>query len=532
MPVYRHNGDVYDIPQDKAREFESQFPEATVEVYSGNDVYDIPVGVQEEFFSRYSDASYSAPSAPSAEEIAEEMQPQDTITPQVTPEEIAQIDNFNNANIFPQMQDTNLPFRTIEEKKESARIEEQIAAEEAALAAHREAERERLHEDGTIQRMEEMEREAKKARNKARREAGRYALIAAEGFAPAGTSEAVLNAQREARQNAVVAETLDKALDKARAGEWGGLGENNVGNEVADFGLGLWDSATRISTWDFGVSDALDGLTIAQVVKKWEEDPESLTATERNLLDAMGMATAVQEAYQDQVGVGYAVGESLPVSAGFMASMYFNPASGLGKAAARQAVKKYGRQSIAKNLARIGGDIAETAIMTATTGGGRVAADALERINGQSTYDGGQEDQKTVGEAVVKAIGSNFIENYSEALGEYFDPLLGMSRRLAAGGLRKMNLDKWADALSDMQTSQMAASIRSLREKAKFGGVFGEIMEEEAGMALNAITVGDYTFSKEEADASNGEKQWIFDLENQLTTALSCAIMSGTITGV
>jgi len=97
--------------------------------------------------------------------------------------------------------------------------------------------------------------------------------------------------------------------------------------------------------------------------------------------------------------------------------------------------------------------------------------------------------------------------------------------------LRKMNLNKWADALSDVQPSQMTASIRSLREKTKFGGIFGEVMEEEIGMALNAISgVGDYTFSKEKADKEG--KQWIFDLENQLTTVLSCAIMSGTLNGV
>ena len=415
----------------------------------------------------------------------------------------------------------------------------------------RAAMRQMLQDSGTIDRMEEMEKEARKNKFKAFGEALAYTpQVSSFGVSSniyKDTEEQLADAQRaleasaEHRQNKAMEQTLDVALDKARAGEWGGIGENNVGNGVVDFGLGLWDSATRMSTWDFGVSDTLNGLTIAQVVKKWEENPDSLTATERNLLDAMGMATAVQEAYADQTGIGYSVGESLPQSAGFMASMYLNPASGMGKALARQAVKKYGRQSIAKNLARIGGDIAETAIMTATTGGGRVVADALDRINGQSTYEidpetgivmyGGQEDQKTVGEAVVKAIGSNFIENYSEAIGEYFDPLLGMSRRLAAGGLRKMNLDKWADALSDVQPSQMAASIRSLREKAKFGGVFGEIMEEEVGMALNAITVGDYTFSKEEAEASKGKKQWIFDLENQLTTAFSCAIMSGALTG-
>ena len=467
-------------------------------------------------------SNITTPTAPSADEIAEEMQPQGAEAKQ--------------------SRKTSLFGPPPAPKK--AQVEDSLPQYDEVA---REQMRQHLEESGTIERMEEMEKEARKAKRKERRQAGLMAMAAAESFAAGAPSTSVFSdlTQEHAKewsQNKAMEQTLDVALDKARAGEWGGLGEDNVGNEVADFGLGLWDSVMRMSTWDFGVSDTLNGLTIAQVVKKWEENPDSLTATERNLLDAMGMATAVQEAYQDQVGIGYAVGESLPQSAGFMASMYFNPASGLGKAAARQAVKKYGRQSIAKNLARIGGDIAETAIMTATTGGGRVVADALERINGQSTYEidpetgivmyGGQEDQKTVGEAVVKAIGSNFIENYSEALGEYFDPLLGMSRRVAAGGLRKMNLNKWADALSDVQPSQMAASVRSLREKAKFGGVFGEIMEEEAGMALNAITVGDYTFSKEEEDASKGEKQWIFDLENQLTTALSCAIMSGTITGV
>ena len=535
MPVYRHNGDVYDIPQDKAREFESQFPEATVEVYSGNDVYDIPVGVQDEFFSRYSDAKYSPTQGVDTDSDG-------SVRITEPKEEESRFGILGKMGQYMGSPSAYVPMPQAEEREELTQVE----------IGQRAAMRQMLQESGTIDRMEEMEKEARKNKFKAFGEALAYTpQVSSFGVASniyKDTEEQLADAQRaleaseEHRQNKAMEQTLDVALDKARAGEWGGIGGNNVGNGVVDFGLGLWDSATRMSTWDFGVSDTLNGLTIAQVVKKWEEDPESLTATERNLLDTMGMATAVQEAYQDQVGIGYAVGESLPQSAGFMASMYLNPASGLGKSLARQAVKKYGRQSIAKNLARIGGDIAETAIMTATTGGGRVVADALDRINGQSTYEidpetglvmyGGQEDQKTVGEAVVKAIGSNFIDNYSEALGEYFDPLLGMSRRLAAGGLRKMNLDKWADALSDVQPSQMAASIRSLREKAKFGGVFGEIMEEEVGMALNAITVGDYTFSKEEADASNGKKQWIFDLENQLTTALSCAIMSGAMTGV
>lgn len=413
------------------------------------------------------------------------------------------------------------------------------------MEAQAEAARQRLQEDGTIDRMKEAKKEARREKLRAfGRMLGSTPQVSSFGVSTNvfdSTDEQLsdvgqaLDAGTDYRQNKLLQEKLDVALDMARAGE------NQDGlRGVENFGLGLWDSATRLSTWDFGASDIVNNLTLQQIVEKWENDPSSLTATEQKVLEGIGMATAVQELYSDQVGIGYNVGQSLPESAGFMASMALNPASGLGKSLARNAVRTYGRNSIRKNLARIGGDIAETAIMTATTGAGRVAADALERINGSSTYEigengvimyGGQKDQETVGNAVIKAIGANFIENYSEALGEYFDPLLGMSRKVAAGGLRKMNLNKWADALSDVQPSQMTASIRALREKTKFGGIFGEVMEEEIGMALNAISgVGDYTFSREKAEKEG--KQWIFDLENQLTTVLSCAIMSGTLNGV
>lgn len=462
------------------------------------------------------------------------------VSPTEAKENTDSINQFleNRDTLYTGLQDYNTGIVSGEEQR---RIDKAAADAEAQA----EAVRQRLQEDGTIDRMKESKKDAR--RDKLR------AFGSMLGSTPQVTSFGVssnvfdsteeqladvgqaIDAGTEYRQNKLLQEKLDVALDMARAGE------NQDGlRGVENFGLGLWDSATRLSTWDFGASDIVNNLTLMQIVEKWENDPSSLTATEQKVLEGIGMATAVQELYADQVGIGYNVGQSLPESAGFMASMALNPASGLGKSLARNAVRTYGRNSIAKNLARIGGDIAETAIMTATTGAGRVAADALERINGSSTYEigengvimyGGQKDQETVGNAVIKAIGSNFIENYSEALGEYFDPLLGMSRKVAAGGLRKMNLNKWADALSDVQPSQMTASIRSLREKTKFGGIFGEVMEEEIGMALNAISgVGDYTFSKEKAEKEG--KQWIFDLENQLTTVLSCAIMSGTLNGV
>lgn len=522
MPIYKYEGKKYNIPEDKVAEFERAFPNATVVMYAGDKTYNIPVSKQQAFKTSFDDASYNPIQAAADVEGVKTTEsgsvvvdePQDSLVQRIG--KVMQGVSSPSALTPTNIATPDAPELTQEERDQRAAM------------------RQRLQEDGTIDRMKEAKKEARREKLSAfGRMLGSTPQVTSFGVSTNvfdSTDEQLadvgqaLDAGTEYRQNKLLQEKLDVALDMARAGE------NQDGlRGVENFGLGLWDSATRLSTWDFGASDIVNNLTLQQIVEKWENDPSSLTATEQKVLEGIGMATAVQELYSDQVGIGYNVGQSLPESAGFMASMALNPASGLGKSLARNAVRTYGRNSIAKNLARIGGDIAETAIMTATTGAGRVAADALERINGSSTYEigdngvimyGGQKDQETVGDAVLKAIGSNFIENYSEALGEYFDPLLGMSRKVAAGGLRKMNLNKWADALSDVQPSQMTASIRSLREKTKFGGIFGEIMEEEIGMALNTLFVGDNKWSD------------FADLETQLTTVLSCAIMSGTLNGV
>lgn len=421
--------------------------------------------------------------------------------------------------------------KSVQEEQEKDMLSQEEKDQRAAM-------RERLQEDGTIDRMKEAKKEARKGKFKAFGEmlanAPQVSMTGVAAPISVEQAEKAMEAGAEYTQNKAIEQTLDIALDKARAGEVGGIGEANIGNGVVDLGLGLWDSATRMSTWDLGVSDTMNGLTIKNVLEKYESDPSSLTATENNLIDAMGMATAVQEAYADKVGVGYAVGESLPQILGFMASMHLNPASGLGKAAMAKAATKYGQQSVKKYVARALGDVAETAIMTATTGGGRVVADAIDRINGQSTYEiddngmvlyGGQKDQETVGDAIWKAIGSNFIENYTEALGEYFDPIMGVAKGVVGGGLRKVNLNKFADWLTDAKPSETASAIRAFREKAKFGGLFGEVMEEELGMAMNALFVGDNNFG------SPDDPNSIFNPETQLTTILSCAIMTGVLNG-
>ncbi len=65
---------------------------------------------------------------------------------------------------------------------------------------------------------------------------------------------------------------------------------------------GIFDKAGDLSTWDFGASGWASGVALKDVTDKLERG-EKLTAAEQNMLDAFGLASAVQAAYQDKVGM-------------------------------------------------------------------------------------------------------------------------------------------------------------------------------------------------------------------------------------
>lgn len=59
MPIYRVNGNRYNIPDDKIRDFESYYPEAKVEIYDGEGGnYALPLSIRNEFQQRYEKWSY------------------------------------------------------------------------------------------------------------------------------------------------------------------------------------------------------------------------------------------------------------------------------------------------------------------------------------------------------------------------------------------------------------------------------------------------------------------------------------------
>ena len=59
MPIYRVNGNRYNIPDDKIQDFESYYPEAKVEIYDGEGgKYALPLSIRNEFQQRYEKWSY------------------------------------------------------------------------------------------------------------------------------------------------------------------------------------------------------------------------------------------------------------------------------------------------------------------------------------------------------------------------------------------------------------------------------------------------------------------------------------------
>lgn len=304
---------------------------------------------------------------------------------------------------------------------------------------------------------------------------------------------------------------------------------------------GIGDKIGDLSTWDFGASGAFSGYTLKNVSDKLDRG-EQLTAAEQNMLDAFGLASAVQTAYQDKVGMAYKAGGSLPESAAFMGSLMLNPAAGIGRkiaeSAAKAAVKKFGTSMVsklAKGAARVGGDALEMAVATAVPGVGRIAEDYYNRVNGQSTFDvdengiiryGGQVEQEEADDAIWKAFGSQFIENYSESVGNYFAPMGTMLSNLTSKGLKAAHIGKLADVVNDISSSQFSRGLKRFKDATKFDGFVGEYLEEVAGNFMNAATVGDMNFNSPEDPRS------VFNPEVNMETALSCALMSGTMYAV
>lgn len=333
-------------------------------------------------------------------------------------------------------------------------------------------------------------------------------------------------------------EAADANAKNGTFGEW--LNSSFAGGATRGFGDKLFD----VRTWDMGLSDAVNNKTLYEALQKADSGQE-LTKSEQMLLDAKAVELATNAYFGSYVGRGYKAGEVTAESLPFMLEMCINPASTAGntaqsmlaryamkrlgkkaslealekgaKGAFRQAFKEVGAKETAKILGgRLAGDLAGSAAMAATTGTGRVTADAFDRMNN------GEEDWGT---AIAKAYGGTVIENYSEMVGEYFAPVLGVAGKGATAGLEKIGLGKVNDFIEQVGASDLARMVTDFEKNAKWSGLFSEYAEEVTGNIMNALTVGDMTLDTAEGTG-------VFNLDQNIDTFLGTALMGGALSGI
>ena len=329
------------------------------------------------------------------------------------------------------------------------------------------------------------------------------------------------------------------------------------GKQLLGFGAGAWrglmQAVGSTSTWDMGKSDLFNNLATYKAVKHAEKSGfDNLTQDEKDLLNTIAYTNAVNAESAEHIGRGYKAGQVTGESLPFMAEMILNPSSSIGvgaqKALTRYAINKFGKEALkkaakkyvaAKVGARVLGDAAGSILMSATTGQGRVTADALNRLTGDAKYsvdeagrikyDGQENQEDGAMTAYLKAFGAQTIENHSEMLGEYFAPVLGLAGKAVANAANKTkfgkvtldNVNKFIDGIGATNTGKF---LTGLEKSAKWNGTIGEYAEEVAGNIENALIVGDNTLD-------TNKDTGVFNLDQNIDTFLGVGLMGGFFAG-
>ena len=331
---------------------------------------------------------------------------------------------------------------------------------------------------------------------------------------------------------------------------------------------GAWDGATDIRTWDFGINDMTDmsrlyqlqarADRIAQKELAGEESEEKLTASEQKMLDAIALSNTMEANFSDHVPMSYRVGKSVPESAGFAAAIAMNPASGLGKSIGKQTARRliangmttmrYGKWGV-KALsagARVGGDALEALSTTLTTALPRTVEGVFEDMAGTAqgrydeqgnlVFDKATDMERNTMKAVGKGIYTNWMENQSEMVGEYFQPIGNFIRQATKNRAWMRNA---VDVILGSDDAAKKSLIGKFRDRAKINGVFGEYTEEVYNNVMNAVPWGDMNMTggvmrpnradyKTEKEYEKAMDEWrgsVFNAETNVETFLSVTAM-------
>ena len=302
-----------------------------------------------------------------------------------------------------------------------------------------------------------------------------------------------------------------------------------------NIGRGIADTFTDSDFWDMGRGEFNANTQMMGISKKIEQGKE-LTDDELNVVSAELINQSVDQYIQSIGGlpIGYSVGQVTAEATRFMLEMGINPARGASSAITQQLVKKLGvdgiKNIIAKRLAtgaiKAVGNVAEAGALVNTMQSMRTAGDAAKRYAGTIDIDNDGNltvvDNQGMGEALYKAEASAIIENVTELMGG------GKLAELTNKGFNVVvkrlgdviSLGKISDFAGKMSATGFGRFVDGMAKRGAWQGFADEVFEEEYGIMLNSLLVGDSSFSD------------LVDPKQQAEIVLGCAFMDGSIKAI
>ena len=334
------------------------------------------------------------------------------------------------------------------------------------------------------------------------------------------------NARTLTAENAVLNEArnlLETRQLKKSNGFMGGLW--NVGNNWRNMKMGARHKLKDIDLYSGGVMSLQKASQLLDMENKLKRG-EDLSDAEVSLLYSTMLGQDVE--HNIETPHGYNAAQITVEMFPFMAQMMLNPASGLSSAL----VRKFGKSGVKKIAMTIAGDVAESAVLANTLQAPATVADAMSRYQGEATESYDEKGNRVVkfdgshnwGTAIGKAEGSAIIENYTEMLGEHFGAIKDFAGKWIGKGVGKLGGGKIVDAVTEMttkiKTSDWGKAIGGLEKRAHWNGTVGEVLEEEAGIVLNSMFVGDNKFSD------------LVDADQQIDIVLGVGLFGGFVSGI
>lgn len=302
-----------------------------------------------------------------------------------------------------------------------------------------------------------------------------------------------------------------------------------------NIGRGIADTFTDSDFWDMGRGEFNANTQMMGIAKKIEQGKE-LTDDELNVVSTELINQSVDQYIQSIGGlpIGYSVGQVTAEATRFMLEMGINPARGASSAITNQLVKKLGvdgiKSMIAKRLAtgaiKAVGNVSEAGALVNTMQSMRTAGDAAKRYAGTIDIDNDGNltvvDNQGMGEALYKAEASAIIENVTELMGG--GKLAELTNKGFNAAVKRLgdviSLGKISDFAGKMSATSFGRFVDGMAKRGAWQGFADEVFEEEYGIMLNSLLVGDSSFSD------------LVDPKQQAEIVLGCAFMDGSIKAI